>query len=89
LTDLTTFSPPKNLIARTALTMRAVRFHGRKDIRLDEVDEPNCGRDQVKVCASLARVSKTKESLMYGGVPNLIAYQCLDKTKLRRALRYR
>lgn len=30
-------------------TMRAVRFHGRGDIRLDEVDEPICGRGQVKV----------------------------------------
>ncbi|KAJ5165947.1 hypothetical protein N7492_006243 [Penicillium capsulatum] len=29
--------------------MRAVRFHGRQDIRLDEVDEPICGNGQVKV----------------------------------------
>lgn len=32
--------------------MRAVRFHGRRDIRIDEVEEPVCGNGQVK--ASLA-----------------------------------
>ncbi|KAJ5356692.1 Polyketide synthase enoylreductase [Penicillium concentricum] len=32
--------------------MRAVRFHGRGDIRIDEVEEPVCGSGQVK--ASLA-----------------------------------
>lgn len=30
--------------------MRAVRFHGRADIRLDEIEEPVCGYGQVKVC---------------------------------------
>lgn len=29
--------------------MRAVRFHGREDVRLDEVDEAVCGTGQVKV----------------------------------------
>jgi hypothetical protein len=29
--------------------MKALRHHGREDIRLDEVDEPTCGKDQVKV----------------------------------------
>ncbi|KAJ5990495.1 hypothetical protein N7522_010702 [Penicillium canescens] len=29
--------------------MRAVRFHGREDIRIDEVEEPICGNGQVKV----------------------------------------
>ncbi|KAJ5123273.1 hypothetical protein N7448_009370 [Penicillium atrosanguineum] len=29
--------------------MRAVRFHGREDIRLDEVEEPVCGSGQVKI----------------------------------------
>lgn len=33
--------------------MRAVRFHGRGDIRLDEVDEPVCGSGQVKVWISI------------------------------------
>lgn len=33
--------------------MRAVRFHGRGDIRLDEVEEPVCGSGQVKVCRLL------------------------------------
>ncbi|KAJ6139181.1 hypothetical protein N7471_005667 [Penicillium samsonianum] len=29
--------------------MRAVRFHGRGDIRIDEVEEPVCGNGQVKI----------------------------------------
>lgn len=29
--------------------MRAVRFHGREDIRLDVVEDPECGASQVKV----------------------------------------
>ncbi|KAH8588873.1 chaperonin 10-like protein [Bisporella sp. PMI_857] len=29
--------------------MRAVRFHGQKDIRLDEIPEPVCGPGQVKI----------------------------------------
>lgn len=34
---------------KTAPTMRSVRFHGPGDIRLDEVEEPVCGKGQVKV----------------------------------------
>ena len=29
--------------------MKAVRFHGQRDIRLEDVDIVPCGRDQVKV----------------------------------------
>lgn len=32
--------------------MRAVRFHGRRDIRVDQIDEPVCREDQVKVRSS-------------------------------------
>lgn len=38
---------------RTTLTsrpaMKSVRFHGRGDVRVDEVEEPVCGKGQVKV----------------------------------------
>lgn len=34
-------------------TMKAVRFHGQKDIRIDEVEIPTCGKDQVKVRISI------------------------------------
>lgn len=34
--------------------MRAVRFHGRMDIRIDEVEEPDCGHNQVKACREFA-----------------------------------
>lgn len=33
--------------------MRAVRFHGRGDIRIDEVEEPICGNGQVKASLPL------------------------------------
>jgi len=40
-------------VAHTTLqgktTMTAVRFHGRGDIRLDIVEEPQCGKGDVKV----------------------------------------
>ena len=29
--------------------MKALRFHGQKDLRLEEVEIPVCGKDQVKV----------------------------------------
>lgn len=29
--------------------MKAVRFHGPKDIRVEQIEEPVCGKGQVKV----------------------------------------
>lgn len=29
--------------------MRSVRYHGPRDIRLDEIDEPECKKGQVKL----------------------------------------
>jgi len=29
--------------------MKALRFHGQKDIRLENIDVPKCGKGQVKV----------------------------------------
>lgn len=41
---------------RTALKaapqMKSVRFHGPGDIRVEEIEEPVCGKGQVKVCFS-------------------------------------
>lgn len=34
----------------TAPPMKSVRFHGPGDIRVEEIDEPVCGRGEVKVC---------------------------------------
>ena len=43
--------------------MKAVRFHGQKDIRLDEVEVPKCGKGQVKVSGlRLSDTHKAKES---------------------------
>lgn len=33
----------------SATKMKALRYHGQKDIRLEDVDVPKCGKDQVKV----------------------------------------
>lgn len=41
---------PGAAFSRLPFEMRAVRFHGRGDIRLDEIEEPVCGHGQVKVC---------------------------------------
>ena len=37
--------------------MKAVRFHGQRDIRLDDVYSVQCGRDQVKVGSTLPNSS--------------------------------
>lgn len=37
--------------------MRAVRFHGRRDIRIDEVQEPVCGKGQVKASLTLLLIA--------------------------------
>ncbi|RAK97547.1 uncharacterized protein BO80DRAFT_389620 [Aspergillus ibericus CBS 121593] len=34
---------------KTAPVMKAVRFHGRGDIRVEEIEEPTCGKGQVKM----------------------------------------
>ncbi|PYI11784.1 alcohol dehydrogenase [Aspergillus sclerotiicarbonarius CBS 121057] len=34
---------------KTTPVMKAVRFHGRGDIRVEEIDEPTCGKGQVKM----------------------------------------
>ena len=31
--------------------MKALRFHGQRDLRLEELEVPVCGKDQVKVGA--------------------------------------
>lgn len=33
-------------------TMRAVRYYGKGDIRLEEVNEPRCKEGQVKACVT-------------------------------------
>ncbi len=38
--------------------MKALRFHGQKDIRLEEVEIPRCGKGQVKVSAALLVAQK-------------------------------
>lgn len=34
---------------KTTPVMKAARFHGRGDIRVEEIEEPTCGKGQVKV----------------------------------------
>lgn len=35
------------------MTATAVRFHGRGDIRVEHLDEPQCGKGEVKVILTL------------------------------------
>lgn len=42
-------------------TMRAMRFHGQKDIRLDQIPIPNCGKGQVKVKPAFVGICGTGE----------------------------
>jgi hypothetical protein len=30
-------------------TMKAVRFHGKEDLRFEDIPEPKCGKGQIKV----------------------------------------
>ena len=39
--------------------MKAVRFHGKEDIRIDEIPEPDCGPDQVIVAPSFCGICGT------------------------------
>lgn len=43
--------------------MKALRFHGQKDIRLEEVEIPKCGKGQVKVSVARLSLRKSPESL--------------------------
>ncbi|KAK4942195.1 hypothetical protein LTR66_014730 [Elasticomyces elasticus] len=60
---------------RTTLTsrpaMKSVRFHGRGDVRVDEVEEPVCGKGQVKMRPAYAGICGT-DLHEYTGGPVLI-----------------
>lgn len=45
-------------------SMRALRFHGQKDIRLDQIPIPNCGKGQVKVKPAFVGICGTGESIL-------------------------
>ncbi|ERF68283.1 hypothetical protein EPUS_02739 [Endocarpon pusillum Z07020] len=51
--------------------MKAVRFHGQKDIRLEEVEEPECGRGQIKIKPAFCGICGTDLHEYLGGA-NLI-----------------
>ena len=40
--------------------MRAVRYYGREDVRVDDIPEPVCGSGQVKVCQATKPPGTTK-----------------------------
>ncbi|KAH6710828.1 hypothetical protein BKA61DRAFT_612491 [Leptodontidium sp. MPI-SDFR-AT-0119] len=48
-------------------TMRAMRFHGQKDIRLDQILIPNCGKGQVKVKPAFVGICGTDLHEYLGG----------------------
>jgi len=57
--------------------MRAVRFHGKTDIRLESIATPKCGKDQVKV--GIARIKLARAQAKH----SLLIYLVLDKACIR------
>lgn len=53
------------------MKMKAVRFHGQKDIRLEEVEEPKCGSGQIKIKPAFCGICGTDLHEYLGGA-NLI-----------------
>lgn len=51
--------------------MKAVRFHGQRDVRVEEVEEPTCGKGQVKIKPAFCGICGTDVHEYLGG-PNLI-----------------
>ncbi|MCJ1249919.1 hypothetical protein MMC30_007145 [Trapelia coarctata] len=51
--------------------MQALRFHGQKDIRLEEIETPACGKGQVKIKPAFVGICGTDLHEYLGG-PNLI-----------------
>ncbi|KAL8806064.1 MAG: hypothetical protein Q9182_001596 [Xanthomendoza sp. 2 TL-2023] len=47
--------------------MKALRFHGQKDLRLEEIEEPKCGRGQVKVKPAYVGICGTDLHEYMGG----------------------
>lgn len=47
---------------KTDRLMKAVRFHGKEDLRLEEIAEPECDKGQIKIkpawCGICGRVSE-------------------------------
>ncbi|OOG00637.1 hypothetical protein ASPCADRAFT_38429 [Aspergillus carbonarius ITEM 5010] len=52
--------------------MKAVRFHGRGDIRIEEIDEPTCGKGQVKMRPAFVGICGSEDIHEYSGGPVLV-----------------
>jgi len=50
-----------NIMTSSGKLMNAVRFHGKEDLRFEQVPEPKCGKGQIKIkpawCGICGRVS--------------------------------
>ncbi|KAJ9263801.1 hypothetical protein DTO195F2_2718 [Paecilomyces variotii] len=56
---------------KSSPTMRSVRFHGRGDVRVDTIEEPTCGKGQVKLRPAFVGVCGS-DLHEYSGGPVLI-----------------
>lgn len=55
--------------------MKALRFHGQKDIRLEDVEVPKCGKGQVMVSRAMSDVSMAgSDQLMFRSNLHMLAY---------------
>lgn len=65
--------------------MRAVRFHGPGDIRVDEIDEPTCGKGQVKMRPAYTGICGTG---IYPRIPNIYITILTDGSRCARVRRW-
>ncbi|GJP97414.1 hypothetical protein AlacWU_10313 [Aspergillus niger] len=56
---------------KTTPVMKAARFHGRGDIRVEEIEEPTCGKGQVKMRPSFVGICGS-DIHEYSGGPVLV-----------------
>ena len=64
--------------------MKAVRFHGREDIRFEQIPEPECGKGQVKIkpawCGICGRVCAPFLALQRGWHKERLTQQAVRPT---------
>lgn len=54
--------------------MKALRFHGKGDLRLEDVEIPQCGKDQIKVLMSKAFTKPGSLLTDHRSNPHLLAF---------------
>lgn len=53
--------------ATTTTTMRAARYHGKEDIRIESIPTVPCGKDQIKIAPAFVGICGTDLHEFLGG----------------------